>query len=108
MNIQKLLSPVSPAVENEFVEALVTSPGARIERIVSRGHRSPDDFWYDQDEDEWVLILTGRARLVFEDEAGEIPLGPGDALWIPAHRRHRVVWTDPDRDTVWVAVFLKP
>lgn len=75
----------------------------RVERIVSRGHTSPDDFWYDQDEHEWVLVLSGRAVLRFED--GDVALGPGEHVDIPAHVKHRVQWTSPGEDTVWLAVF---
>ena len=79
---------------------------ARIERIVSHGQVSPDGFWYDQDEAEFVLLLAGAARLRFAD--GEIAaLSPGDCLEIAAHRRHRVEWTDPDQPTVWLAVFYE-
>lgn len=81
------------------------SPGVRIERIVSRGHRSPDDFWYDQDELEWVLLVSGRARLQLEGQTDLIELTAGDYLEIPAHLKHRLQWTDPNQDTVWLAVF---
>ena len=39
----------------------------RIERIISHGHASPADFWYDQAQHEWVIVLKGAARLQFED-----------------------------------------
>jgi cupin 2 domain-containing protein len=94
-----------PAVgASEVVERLAGSDGVRIERIVSHGEVSPDGFWYDQDEAEFVLVLAGAARLSFAD--GEaMALGPGDWVDIAPHRRHRVDWTDPDRPTVWLAVF---
>jgi cupin 2 domain-containing protein len=75
----------------------------KVERIVSRGHTTAPDTWYDQESHEWVLVLRGRAIVQFENE-DPIPLGPGDHLNIPAHRRHRVTWTDPDQATVWLAV----
>ena len=82
---------------------LLSEPGIRIERIVSLGHASPEGFWYDQEEGEWVLLLKGAARLRFE--GGEpIELQPGSFVNIPAHRRHRVEWTDPGGPTVWLAV----
>jgi cupin 2 domain-containing protein len=77
----------------------------RIERIVSRGHHSQVGFWYDQDETEWVLLVAGSAGLQFADESEPIELTPGDFLEIPPHRRHRVAWTDPDQETVWLAIF---
>jgi len=101
---KNLFETVKPTA-SEFTEALASASGTRIERIVSRGHRSPDGFWYDQEESEWVALLSGAARLRFEDSEEEITLRPGDHLHIPAHVRHRVEWTDPDADTVWLAVF---
>jgi cupin 2 domain-containing protein len=88
----------------EIVERLAGHAAVRIERIVSRGEASPEGFWYDQDEAEFVLLLAGAARLRFDD--GEaMALGPGDWVDIARHRRHRVDWTDPDQPTVWLVVF---
>lgn len=89
----------------EVTEVLVRSSGVRIERIVSQGHSSPRGFWYDQAEAEWVVVLRGRARLVFEGDAEPVELGPGDHVHIPARRRHRVAWTTPDEPTIWLAIF---
>jgi len=100
-----LLSPLPDAEAGERLEALLTRPGLRIERIVSRGQSSPPGFWYDQPEAEWVVVLAGAARLRFQDEAEARVLGPGDCLDIAPHRRHRVDWTDPSAATVWLAVF---
>ena len=88
----------------ELCSVLAQSGSARIERIVSDGHASPEGFWYDQGRDEWVLLVSGSAVLEFED--GRVELNPGDHLLIPAHRRHRVESTSPTGKTVWVAVFL--
>ena len=100
-----LLAPLPEADAAEHVDALLTRPGLRVERIVSRGQASPPGFWYDQPEAEWVLVLTGSARLRFADETEARLLGPGDWLDIAPHRRHRVDWTDPDVPTVWLAIF---
>ncbi|WP_114859166.1 cupin domain-containing protein [Azospirillum brasilense] len=82
-----------------------SSGTVRIERILSTGQASPAGFWYDQDWDEFVLVVQGAARLQLEGEA-ERALGPGDWLMIPARRRHRVAWTDPTTQTVWLAVHI--
>jgi cupin 2 domain-containing protein len=102
-----LLFPLPDAGAQETVDALLTRPGLRIERIVSRGQASPPGFWYDQAEGEWVLLLAGSARLRFADEAEARLLGAGDWLDIAPHRRHRVDWTDPAVPTVWLAVFYQ-
>jgi len=88
---------------DEAVEVLVAQPGFRIERIVSHGHHSPEGFWYDQSEHEWVLLLAGAAVVAF-DNGRAVPLAPGDWLELPPHVRHRVAWTDPSTDTIWLAV----
>jgi cupin 2 domain-containing protein len=86
----------------ELIQPLLDATNVRIERIVSRGHASSAGFWYDQPQNEWVIVLKGAARVRFEDEAVE--LKPGDFINIPAHKRHRVEWTTPDEPTIWLAV----
>ena len=90
----------------EIFEKVLDEGGVRIERIVSRGHTSPASGWYDQDEDEWVLLLQGSGRILFED-GSEFLLCPGDCLSISAHHRHKVIWTDPAVATIWLAVFYR-
>lgn len=92
----------------ERIEALLDRPGLRIERIVSTGQASPPEFWYDQPRDEWVLLLSGSAGLRFAEEVAVRALRPGDWLYIPAHTKHRVEWTDAVRPTVWLAVHFNP
>ncbi len=94
--------PGRPA--DEVVTALAAAPGLRIERIVSTGQASPPDFWYDQDQAEWVMVVSGSAVLRFADEAEPRHLTAGDYLLIPPHQRHRVERTDPATPTVWLAV----
>ena len=99
--------PAAPLPE-EVVQVLAAGCGVRIERIVSTGQASPPGFWYDQDDDEWVALLSGAAGLHFADEPGLRVLGPGDWLLIRAHHRHRVEWTAAETVTVWLAVFFRP
>jgi len=101
-----LLRDLPDAARGELVEQLAGNAVVRVERIVSHGQASPPGFWYDQDEAEFVVVLTGAARLRFAD--GETrTLEAGDWADIAAHRRHRVAWTDPARPTVWLAVFYR-
>jgi cupin 2 domain-containing protein len=88
----------------EELTQLLRAPGVRIERILSHGHASPPGFWYDQDHSEWVLLFQGAAILRFEADPEPLRLEPGDYVRIPAHARHRVEWSDPDRPTIWLAV----
>ncbi|MBF0255386.1 MAG: cupin domain-containing protein [Gammaproteobacteria bacterium] len=98
------------ASQAEQFESLLSRPDCRIERILSQGQCSAEGFWYDQAEDEWVLLLKGRARLEFAEPLADgnhlLELAEGDYLLIPAHCRHRVAWTDPDQPTIWLAVFI--
>jgi cupin 2 domain-containing protein len=101
-----LFDKIPAHLPEELVETLHQAPGVRIERIVSRQHASPLGFWYDQDADEWVLLLSGSAGLRIDGQE-QIVLKPGDALLLPAHRRHRVEWTDPVGDTIWLAIHVR-
>ncbi len=91
----------------EQTTTLLANENLRIERIVSIGQASPRGFWYDQDQAEWVLVLAGAAGVEFEGEAEPCILRAGDYVLIPAHRRHRVAWTDPEHATVWLAVHFR-
>lgn len=92
---------------DELSEVLLRGGKLRVERIVSHGHATPVGQWYDQEEHEWVAVLSGQARLRF-DTGDSVDLGPGDTLLITAHQRHRVEWTTPQTHTVWLAVFFAP
>lgn len=88
----------------EHIDELFSGRGFRVERIVSTGQATPAGEWYDQEEREWVVLLSGRAELRFEGEDKPLVLAPGDYVDIPAHRRHRVESTSPDVETVWLAI----
>jgi len=103
LSLSNVFAGVPASIPEELFQTLAESQHVSIERIVSHGHRSPRDFWYDQDQNEWVLLLQGAATVRFENEVVEMK--PGDFILIPAHQRHRVDWTTPDEPTVWLAVF---
>jgi cupin 2 domain-containing protein len=100
-----LIADLPAGLPEELFETLSENRYVRIERIVSHGHASPPDFWYDQPQHEWVVLLKGAAKLRFEDQT--IELNPGDFINIPAHKRHRVEWTTPSEPTVWLAVHYR-
>ncbi len=100
-----LFAAIPASMAEEFTETLLAAGRVRIERIVSEGHASPAGFWYDQPENEWVLLVQGEARLRLENEV--VDLKPGDWLNIPAHQKHRVEWTTPHAPTIWLAVFYR-
>lgn len=95
--------PAAGEAEEVFNDLLAV-PGLRIERIVSHGQCSPPGFWYDQDWDEWVLVLQGEAGLQIQGCEAVLELKPGDHAWLPAGRRHRVAYTSSVETTIWLAV----
>lgn len=99
-----IFSGMPEQLDQERFETLMHSGEVRIERILSHGHSSPPQGWYDQSEHEWILVLEGAGTLLFA-EGGEVQLQKGDYLNIPAHTRHKVIWTDPGAVTLWLAVF---
>lgn len=102
--LKNLYAAIPVDTGREAFDDLVDVPGLRIERIVSHGQNSPPGFWYEQDEDEWVIVLRGSAALQVEGQDALIVLEPGDHYWIPAGLRHRVESTAPDGPTIWLAV----
>jgi len=101
--LENLFSLPAPAAGEQFL-TLFQNSAVKIVRIVSRSHASPPGFWYDQDEDEWVAVLKGRAVLEFAD-GGITVMAEGDSLAIPKHVRHRV--RETSAEAVWLAVHAK-
>ena len=99
--MENLFADIPATIPEEIFQTLLTGSNLRVERIVSLGHSSPDDFWYDQDLSKWVVLLKGAAKLRFENADEPIEMLPGSFVNIPAHQRHRVEWTDPNEPTVW-------
>ena len=99
-----LLEGIPAELPEELVETICSTKYVKIERIVSRGHSSPEGFWYDQDWNEFVLVVQGSAGLQLEGEDDILTLKAGDFLDIGSHVRHRVAWTDSSRETIWLAV----
>ena len=104
MEIKNLFQGIPDGVPDELFESLVETERCKIERIVSAGQASAEGFWYDQDRSEWVLMLRGSAGLRFEGSDEVVVMKPGDWIDIPAHKKHRVEWTDPIEKTIWLAV----
>ena len=101
-----IFADIPEQLPEELFECILKRENIVIERIVSKGHVTPVGQWYDQIGDEWVILLQGQATLLFEINQRFINLNPGDYLLIPAHTKHRVEWTLPDFNTVWLAIHL--
>lgn len=104
--MKNIYESIPENLDKEIFQDLFKSDRIRIERIVSTGQSSPDEGWYDQEENEWVIVLQGAGLIVFED-GREIKLRSGDFINIPKHQKHRVAWTDPANNTIWLAIFYK-
>ena len=104
MNQRNIYSlPEKISSDHEIVERLAEGKNTVVERIVSAGHVTPQNEWYDQDRDEWVVLLRGSATILFDDES-EVHMKDGDVFFICAHKRHRVTFTSVDPPCVWFAV----
>ncbi len=101
--IGNLFESLPEDISDEIFSELVRGDNIKIERIVSKGHASPASGWYDQTEHEWVAVLKGEAKIAFEN-GNEVHLNAGSHLTIPAHTKHKVTWTTPDTETIWLAV----
>ncbi|MCK5876919.1 MAG: cupin domain-containing protein [Candidatus Marithrix sp.] len=99
-----IFNNIPKQLPDELINILVASKDIRIERIVSQGQCSDPDFWYDQAENEWVIVLKGNAKLQFATNNKIIHLKEGDYISITAHTKHRVEWTS--QEVVWLAVFF--
>lgn len=116
MDKTNLFENIPKELPEELIEVLAASENIRIERIVSKGQCSEENFWYDQDQNEFVLVVKGKAKLEFLDPNNtdqnksnpnkKVTLQEGDSILIKAHQRHRVSWTTPDSETIWLAVFF--
>jgi len=95
--------PPRPGDQEQF-DTLLEGATWRLERIVSTGQATPEGEWYDQPRAEWVVLLSGRARLRIQQRPDPVELAPGDWILLPAHCRHRVEWTTPDEASVWLAL----
>lgn len=90
-------------IQTEVFENIVDSSNVKIERIISKGHASTPTEWLDEQANEWVIVLQGEAILLF-DNASSVTLKTGDYINIPAHTKHKVEWTTPDTETIWLAI----
>jgi cupin 2 domain-containing protein len=103
--MKNLFDNIPDNLKDEFFETLVDAKDIKIERIVSEGHCSDKDFWYDQQQNEWIVLLQGEAELEFEEEI--VKLQKGDSLLIEAHKKHRVIYTSTAPKAIWLAVHWK-
>ena len=107
MEKANIFSQIPDVLKEELTEEILKNGSFKLERIVSKGHATPRGEWYDQDKDEWVILLKGSAGILIEGDKEVIALKPGDHVNLPAHVKHRVEWTDKDSETVWLALYFE-
>ena len=93
----------TPLPNRELIEAIASTDNMAIERIISTGQTTPAGQWYDQERDEWVILLQGEAILSYEDNS-RIELVAGDYILILAHQKHRVEYTSVEPPCIWLAI----
>lgn len=106
INIGNLFESLPEDMSDEVFSDIVQGNNIKIERIISKGQTSPKSEWYDQEENEWVIVLKGEAKLSFQNN-NVVHLVAGSHLNIPAHTKHKVTWTTPNQETIWLAVHYK-
>jgi len=95
-----LLEPnLSDPTEEQF-ETLLQTKNIHIEKITSNGQTS--DEWYAQDRDEWVVVIEGDGKLLFEEGNKTIHLNKGEHIYIPKMKKHKVIYTHTP--TIWLAI----
>ncbi len=104
MDIKNIFSGIKNQTPDEILETIIQTHQFKIERIISHGQATAKGEWYDQVKNEWVIVLKGNAGLLFEGDDKMITMKTGDYINIPAHKKHRVEWTDPEEDTIWLAI----
>jgi len=103
MKLNNIFAEIPDELDNELVQVLQQSDNIKIQRIVSKGQVSPETGWYDQQQNEWVIVIKGEAVIAFEQT--EVAMQAGSYINIPAHTKHKVSWTHPDIETIWLVVY---
>jgi len=105
--IRNIFKNIPDHIPEEIFQEILKTKTLKVERIVSKGRSSEISYWYDQKDNEWVFLLKGSAGMLFKGDEEVVVLRPGDYINIPSHTKHRVEWTDPNMETVWLAIHYK-
>ncbi len=103
MSTNNLFNNIPQNLPEEVFETIIKTDNIQIERIISHGHITEKNKWYEQNKNEWVIVLKGKAVIRFENDS-VYELNVGDYLNIPAYIKHRVEWTEENSETIWLAV----
>ena len=103
---KNIFAEIPNTLPEEVFEKIIEGKEFFVERIISDGHDSPPNFWYDQERNEFIMLMSGSAKILYDDGNSFI-LSPGDYLVIPAHQKHRVEETDKHQKAIWLAIHYK-
>lgn len=106
MQVKNIFQALPKNLSEEVFEDIINKPDLKLERIISKGQVTPEGQWYNQDQNEWVLLLKGYAELEIEGQSEAVILQAGDYLLLPAHCKHRVSYTSETEETIWLALFF--
>ncbi len=104
IKLRNIFSEIPKDLPEELIETLEKKDNIKIERIISKGHITKKERWYDQDKNEFVLVIKGNSIILFEDNE-EIKMTEGDYIIIPKRIKHKVIYTDKNKDTIWLTIF---
>lgn len=107
-DVNNIFNNIPDKISEELFSTLLVKGSIKIERIISQGQCSPLKDWYDQVQDEWILLIEGQAEIQFDNDSPVIILKAGDYLLIPAHSKHRLHWTHPEIKSIWLAIHIYP
>lgn len=105
--MKNVFADIPETIPEEIFERLVETKSFRLERIISDGQLTPENEWYDEDENEWFVLIKGSAALLLEGDKEPLIMKPGDYLNLSAHRKHKVLWTDAEETTIWLAIHYR-
>lgn len=97
--MDNLFSADTANKQEEHFSTLLKTENIHIEKIVSNGQTSSK--WYEQEKDEWVVLIDGEATLLFYDKS-ELKLKKGEYVYIPKMKKHKVTYTSSP--AIWLAV----
>jgi len=107
MKTKNIFSEIPENLKDEIFQSIIEKENLKIERIISNGQTTPEDFWYDQNQNEFIILLKGKAKILFEENSEEVELNPGDYILIESHKKHKVTYTSKEETTIWLAIHFK-
>ena len=116
---------IPESITEEIIEIMYQNPHCKVERIISNGQITTENEWYDQDQEEWIILVQGEATILIEklqeessdkcnilncnikeESCDKVHMVKGDTLLIKSHQKHRVIYTSQNPLCIWLCVFV--